>query len=166
MAIDTQARSEIEGIKNTLQQMQADTKTIDQVSAANRKIFVQQLGNSSVDINSDIDKTGLRCIGEKAGINGGNHFSNWRSTVSDPTQDSHFDIKPTITLSGDLVTQFTPTADAASEVFTLTSTDAVKQVWNNGISLPSSQWSQSGTNLTVTPLDGGLFSDGYVQSKQ
>lgn len=90
MAVDQQARTEIENLKTQFQTFLNTTKTIDQVSATNRKIFVQELGNTSVDINSDIDKTGLRCMGKKAGINDGNYFDGYLSTVANPTSDSDF----------------------------------------------------------------------------
>ena len=64
------------------------------------------------------------------------------------------------------VEEFIPTVDAASEEFTLSTSDTVIQVFNNGVLLKDSEWSQLGTTLTVTPVSGGLFSDGYVQSIQ
>lgn len=46
-----------------------------------------------VNINSTVDKTGLYCYGIKAGINSGAMFIGWRSTVANPTNNSHFDEK-------------------------------------------------------------------------
>jgi len=55
--------------------------------------------------------------------------------------------------------EFTPSANAASEVFTLSGTQEVVRVALEGVILEASEWSQAGANLTVTPVAGLQTSD-------
>ena len=72
-------------------------------------------------------------------------------------------LNATGTADGFEVQEFNVLADVAFQVFTLANTRLVKQVLNNGISLKASEWTQTTNQLTVTPTNGGLFADGYIQ---
>ncbi|QQV89974.1 hypothetical protein M1M27_gp30 [Cellulophaga phage Ingeline_1] len=65
--------------------------------------------------------------------------------------------------SSTTISEFNTNADVASQVFTLNNASTVIQVLNNGISIRAFEWSQSGSSLTVSPVNGGLFADGYIQ---
>ena len=90
-----QLQSDLIALNETVTQMMSGAKKFSDFSNAEALFTVNNIfkGVVSVDINSSLDKTGLYCSGIKAGINDGNYFTGWRSTVVSPTTDSDFDIK-------------------------------------------------------------------------
>lgn len=51
------------------------------------------IGSGMVDINAETTKLNRYCFGQKAGINRGEPFMGWRSTVAEPLSNADFDIK-------------------------------------------------------------------------
>lgn len=125
---------------------------------------IEDFTNSRIHLNTNDEFYELGAVDVT-----GATFNAWGLTVTTESMIENseygFDFWKKLSSGGSttLITEFTPSADAASETFTLSKSSSVIQVLNNGVSLLSSEWSQSGTSLIVTPVNGGLFLDGYIQ---